>query len=535
MNIDAPPPPVLSTILASRDLPTLPTVAVKLLTLMSQEDTSLGDIAKLVGQDAGLTTKIIRVANSSFYSFSNPITTVQQAVTILGSNALRSLVLSFSLLVLKVGNETRFDHTRFWERSLAGAAAAMAIARQVPGSDKEEIFIAGLLLNIGELIFASTIAAEYEEFLDSSGDCCEGQELERLEEERLGITHSRAGYEVARSWGLPELLLQAIRFHHRPVEYSGDDRRTAETIKIVALGDLLAGVFCSGAPEVAHKEFRRQSKELLDFNVLTINTILKEVAGEIDAAAEYFGVNLPPTKSVVEILQEANLKLGLLNLSYEELNRQLIQSKLALEKMAAELAHKNHLLETRLRYDNLTEVANVHHFRNTLEQELNRATRDGGILSLLLLDIDWFKKVNDEYGHLAGDFVLKEFSAITVKILRDYDLLARYGGEEFAVILPATGPEQALIVAEKIRRNAEEHHFNDGQVAIRITISIGTASARPSFDQVSQTDLIDWADKALYQAKKTGRNRVACYQTVTHRSNIRSTAISQQQIASKER
>ena len=118
---------ILDTILASGDLPTLPSVAAKLLTLMGQENTSLAEIASLVAQDAALAINIIRVANSSFYSFPNKICTVQQAVALLGSNAVRSLVLTFSLLLLKVEKKSRFDHTRFWERSLAGAAGASVV------------------------------------------------------------------------------------------------------------------------------------------------------------------------------------------------------------------------------------------------------------------------------------------------------------------------------------------------------------------------------------------------------------------------
>lgn len=503
-------PTILNTILASGDLPTLPTVAAKLLTLMGQEKTSLAEIANLVAQDAALAIKIIRVANSSFYCFPNKIGTVQQAVALLGSNAVRSLVLTFSLLLLKVTKKTRFDYTRFWERSLAGAAAAMAISKQVPGTDKEEIFIAGLLQNIGELIFAATIADEYNDFLDATANRPGDVGPEQSEQEALAITHSQAGYEVAKSWGLPDLLLDTLRFHHCPSAYQGSDDRTAGTIKIVYLADLLTGVFFSATPETSHKRFRQEAKKLLGFNAPTINTILKEVGGDIDAAAEYFGLNLPPTKSVMEILQEANLKLGQLNLTYEELNRELIENKIALEKMAAELAHKNHLLETQLHFDHQTEVANHKHFRKTLEQELNRAIRDGGILSLLLIDIDWFKKVNDTHGHLAGDFVLREFCVVTQKIIRDYDLLSRYGGEEFTVILPGTGPDNALVVAEKIRKKIEGHHFDDGQLRIRITVSIGAASVRPSHSPVTQFELIDWADKALYQAKNKGRNMVIC-------------------------
>ncbi len=300
---------------------------------------------------------------------------------------------------------------RFWEQSLAGAAAAMVIAKQVPGTDKDEIFISGLLQNIGQLIFASTIPEEYDDHLAaaSSGRTEPELEPENAEQQQLGISHSLAGYEVAKRWGLPELHLQAILYHHNPSCYDGVDEKIIATIKIVSLAGLLAGVFYSATPEAAHRQFREKSKELLGFNVLTINTILKEVAGAIDAAADYFGLHIPPTKSVVEILQEANLNLGRLNLTYEELNRELVRHKAELERLTAELKEKNEFLAKEANSDFLTGVANRRYFQTILDRELNRSARNGEIISLLMVDIDWFKKINDTHGHLVGDSILKEF------------------------------------------------------------------------------------------------------------------------------
>jgi len=189
-------PNTLATILASPDLPTLPAVAARLLSLMAEEETSLGDIATLIAQDMGLATKIIRVVNSPLYSFSQDITTVQRAVPILGSNAVRSLVLSFSLLAMKGSETSLFDHRLFWERSLTGAAAAMVIARQLPAIDKEEIFITGLLQNIGQLIFAATLPSRLNTLLEQTDLGLGAPDIEELEEKWLGISHSKAGYAV---------------------------------------------------------------------------------------------------------------------------------------------------------------------------------------------------------------------------------------------------------------------------------------------------------------------------------------------------
>ena len=182
---------------------------------------------------------------------------------------------------------------------------------------------------------------------------------------------------------------------------------------------------------------------------------------------------------------------------------------MALEKLSEELAQKNRLLEDLANLDGLTEINNHRFFQNFLDAEINRSIRNERTLSLLLADIDRFKKFNDTYGHQTGDFLLKEFSRVAKSVIREYDLIARYGGEEFVFVLPETGPEDAVAVAEKIRKTIEDHTFDDGNSTYHVTISIGVASARASVDDFKKDDFIALADEALYEAKNSGRNRVA--------------------------
>ena len=501
---------VLQKVLNSEDLPTLPIVASKLITLTSREETTLSDIADLVSKDMSLSAKILKVSNSAFYSFPQQISSINQAVAILGTNAVRSLVLSFSFLNMEgKGGATDFDFKAFWERSLAGAVAARLIMEQIPGADSEDIFISGLLQNIGQLIFASTMPKEYNRVLARLDE--EDASDVDLETELIGAPHTLVGYEVARHWGFPEGLLLPIRFHHEPEQCNGHDRQTSMAIQTIHLSDLLVRILYSDTPEKYHKLFRKQARDLLGLKVLAINRILKDVHNQVDRTADYFGLKIKPTKSVEEILQEANLRLSLLNLSYEEMNRELIRSKMALEKLTRELEQKNKLLENLANIDGLTEVNNHRFFQNFLDQEINRSIRNERTISILLADIDNFKKFNDTYGHQTGDFILKEFCRITREQIREYDLLARYGGEEFIFVLPETEPADAYTVAEKIRRVVDEYAFDDGDNVYHVTISIGVASARPTGRDFKKNEFIGLADEALYQAKKNGRNQVAMY------------------------
>lgn len=510
----------LTTILQSKDLPTLPLIASKLLVMTAREETTLTDIAELIAQDMALSTKILRVANSSFYSFPQQISSINQAVSILGLNAVRSLVLSFSFLSLgKRRKKSLFDFEQFWQRSLVEAAGTKLILEQLPNVNTEEAFTCGLLQNIGELIFATTIHQQYDQLLenlktqDTSNTDPQETELNRLEQEILGISHTDVGYEVAKMWGLPDSLLLPIKYHHQPLAYEGLEQKHRQTIRATYLAGLLTQIFYSPTPEVYHKQFRQEAKQLLGLKVIGVNNVLKLIDHAIDQSSKFFGITIAPVKSVAEILQEANLRLSLINLSYEEMNRELIKSKMELEKLTEELGQKNRLLENLANLDGLTEINNHRFFQNFLDSEINRSIRNDRNLALLLADIDHFKKFNDTYGHQTGDFILKEFSRITKEVIREYDLIARYGGEEFVFVLPETGEDEALAVAEKLRKTVEEYPFDDGVTIYHVTISIGVACAKPATEGFHKNDFINGADEALYEAKNNGRNRVALFNT----------------------
>ncbi|PKH02615.1 GGDEF domain-containing protein [Psychromonas sp. MB-3u-54] len=165
-------------------------------------------------------------------------------------------------------------------------------------------------------------------------------------------------------------------------------------------------------------------------------------------------------------------------------------------------------LEKESSTDPLTGVYNRRHMDKCLQEEIAKAQRYKFDLSLLLIDLDNFKLINDQHGHQVGDQVLTEMSALVVQELRSFDVMARYGGEEFLVIAPNTGPEYTHILAERLRKKIETHHFIAASKAleIKLTISIGGASYGGSI--TSQESLVLRADNNLYLAKGQGRNKV---------------------------
>ncbi len=158
--------------------------------------------------------------------------------------------------------------------------------------------------------------------------------------------------------------------------------------------------------------------------------------------------------------------------------------------------------------DGLTNLANRKHLDSVLTEEIARSRRHGRELSLLMIDIDHFKRINDQHGHTGGDHVLRRIGLILQQRLRPGDKIGRYGGEEFCAILPETGLRDAAHVADLLRaRLAEENFIADGQ-RVSVTVSIGVAALQT---ETQPTDLYRAADQRLYRAKESGRNRV-CWQ-----------------------
>ncbi|ALO42632.1 sensor domain-containing diguanylate cyclase [Pseudoalteromonas phenolica] len=177
-----------------------------------------------------------------------------------------------------------------------------------------------------------------------------------------------------------------------------------------------------------------------------------------------------------------------------------------LEVAKQQLTQLNEVLHEQATTDELTGLSNRRALFDKVTIEFNRAKRLLTPLSLLILDIDFFKKVNDNYGHPVGDRVISQVADVLQKEVREYDLVGRLGGEEYAVVLPNTDAKQAGVVAERMRLSIENTTIEGEQIHIKVTCSFGVAEICASHNDVD--DVFLSADKALYKAKQNGRNKV---------------------------
>lgn len=242
-----------------------------------------------------------------------------------------------------------------------------------------------------------------------------------------------------------------------------------------------------------------KSKESVKFTPIILVTALRgneERIQGIEAGADDF-ISKPINR--IELLTRIKSLLRI-----KKLNE-------TLEAKIAELETVKNKLRKLAITDGLTGVFNYRAFRKQLKLEISRSKRFNLPISLVIMDIDNFKKYNDMFGHPRGDRVLKIFAKLISENIRDLDFLARYGGEEFVLILPGTGKKEAGIVAEKIRHLIEDAPFPEENKLPEkcLTVSLGTATY--PHDTRNESELIKFADQALYKAKINGRNRWVSY------------------------
>jgi len=227
------------------DLPALPTLVNKIVEQLGNNNVPASEIAKLVSFDPGLTTKFLRLVNSSAYGFQRQIGSVQHAIMILGFNSVRGIVLSAGIFKMFEGRSSvlHLDPKAFWRHSLATAMACQFLAVRLKTRWADDAFSAGMLHDIGKMILAYYFSAEYATVLQAAHDnhiAGHGEPFLMLEQAHLGLNHAELGYQLAIRWKLPHTINEVIRYHHQP----SAAKDSPELVYLVALANGL--VNCLG-------------------------------------------------------------------------------------------------------------------------------------------------------------------------------------------------------------------------------------------------------------------------------------------------
>ena len=489
------------------EIPSPPAIAIRIIETIQNGDGGLDALTKIIASDPALVSKILRVANSSFYGAASKVTNLQRAVSILGQEAVKNITLSFVIASSLKGYEAgSFDFDHFWKRSVTAAVAAELLEKPLKASPVD-IFVSAMLQDIGIIIMYLSRPDDYNKVLDEKR--ASTKSVLEVERRIFGFDHQTMGAQALRDWGLPESLYRPVAHHHEPSQCHSGDRLHCEVLN---LSDRLSSIYHGQECNLKIQTLKTELHNNFGIEAKQVDELVDSVGEKSIALMSCFELDAGEMKPYSQILQDANAELGKLNLSYEQLVMELRQAKQKAEDLAQELKVVNQKLRQMATRDGLTGIYNHRAFQDMLTKELAKAVRYRFPVSLILFDLDHFKSVNDQFGHPAGDQVLIRVSARISELIRATDVFARYGGEEFAVILPQTDLKGAVVLSERLRRGIEVLEIKTDSATIQVTISLGTVTHDPNARVPENATMIQAVDKALYNSKRTGRNKLSVAQ-----------------------
>lgn len=608
-------------------LPSPKGVALAVLDISRRENATLGEVARVVQTDPALSGRLIKLANTGSH-IPRPVVSVQEAVVRQGMTSVRQLALGFSLLdQYRAGICVGFNYQTYWSHSLLMGLAMQALGARVRSAASDELFICGLLAQVGQLALATAYPDKYSGIL-AAYQADRSQSLIALERAQLETDHTELGIVMMADWGLPKVFTDPLAHYEDPQHTKfASDSRSSSLMLILRLSHLLADYGLATADARPHlaKEWIAQA-ESLDITPETAGGFIDKVIASWHEWGEMLKIptaSLPPFDDISQgqseasedqlplrivvadgnavsrrktmallvedsphtvypadngnaalalaleilphvIIAQVNLpeldgaelchalrateegrRIHILLMGDDNSENQLTRTyetcadgylpssistqglrvrlfaaqrllhlqnnwekdRAQLRQIAAELAVANRRLATAALTDSLTGLSNRRSAMDQLQQIWSASVRSGMPLSLIVLDIDHFKQINDTYGHAVGDIVLRETAEALRISARRGDTVSRIGGEEFLVICPNTDIKAAIQAAERLRMNLESNRITIGQAENTITI---TASFGIATKQISTADidaLVNTADLALYAAKQEGRNR----------------------------
>ncbi len=483
-------PDLLAKIRAARALPSPPAVTARLIELGEDPNVGLDQIIDVLQTDAALCARLLRLANSPLYARRRRTENIRQAVTLLGVDAVLTAALSLTMLATANGPSSMpptFSRNR-WTRSVYAAVCCQTLAqhsgRAVPG----DAFLAGLLQDVGVQV---VLRVDVDTYRALPTDCSH-DDLIAAEVEKLGADHATIGGALLGAWRLPERIVTAVASSHDTE--LGVDADPLSLLVMVA-GIMADGV--SGDPS-AIDHATDLAAELLGLDTELFGAAFDAAIETLPDLAPILNAKPPDPTLIAEMAEDVLFHRMMSTQTHaNELNDRLAE----MTDVAASLQLENQL-------DPLTGLSNRRHLDEVLEREHRLAVEHGFPMSVLFVDLDDFKQVNDRYGHAVGDELLIQSARRISRCIRDGDVVGRYGGEEFLVVLPGANESSSTSAADRLVEAFNGRTFYLGpELELRQTVSIGVATLEDSAQYDDLTDLVHTADVALYSAKRSGKNR----------------------------
>ncbi|MGN6627424.1 MAG: sensor domain-containing diguanylate cyclase, partial [Tepidisphaeraceae bacterium] len=323
-------------------------------------------------------------------------------------------------------------------------------------------------------------------------------DVARIEQQVYSMTHAQISGVMLQGWKLPALLVTPVAQHHNADTVTDPLLKTLT--QIAAFASRCADVFIDANAADGIAEVRAAGKKLFNCEVEAVDALLADVGTKTHEIASLFEIKLGENDSFECVLRRAN--------------QTLVQLMLQAQQKQATLREQNAALKQQVITDPLTGLTNRAGFDGQSELIWAEADLKQQAFSLVMIDIDRFKTINDTYGHGGGDEVLREMGKLLKSSVRGQDIACRFGGEEFVLVLPDTTRDIAAIIADRIRCALEARTITCEGINIPVTASFGVSAYEPGGPLRTLQHVIKAADLALYESKNTGRNRVKVFNPV---------------------
>jgi len=492
------PPKLSERLIACNNLPSLPAIVVKIMDASQQPDIGIADVADILQVDPALSAKLLKVANSPMYARQCEISNLRDALSLLGLDSSLAIALSFSL-VSSLQSSTNATHIydAFWRRSILSASIARELGAALKRSNIEDFFLTSLLQDIGILAVDSIEP-------DALTENCNSSHQSRIicEQKRWGLDHSDIGAWLLQLWHFPERIYNAV-LHSHVLCNTPPKSNSVLFIQCINLSNRLSDIWLDEDNRETHlKDTFNSLKELFDFNQESFNQLINKIDTLLPEMSRLFEVALLDNKEREDVLNDAQQLLM-------ENSINIIKKNDECQDQIKTLTEQAQNCEDASNKDHLTDVYNRKRIESLLDEEFFKSKAQKTPLSLAFIDIDDFKPINDTFGHLAGDKVLREIATFFAHNIRKQDIIARYGGDEFLLMLPNTNTDEACQLLKRISQELQALPGTEfDKNILKVSTSIGMATHMEKVNYGSPKDLINSADKALYSSKQSGKNTI---------------------------
>lgn len=497
----------LRSLFATAKMPSSPALAARILELINDPKSSVTDFGDVIRADPALSTRLLKTANSALFAQRTSVTTIERAVTILGLDRVKTVSLGFQLVAhLDRLGGAPFDMRRFWQHSLLRACLARSIAQQVVPEQQEEAFLVGLMQECGVLLLVQVLGSVYASLYRSNLSPTAFYAVERVS---FPYDHVMAISALAAEWNLPRMIAVPAERHHSTV---GLAEEPSEFERLSAVS-----YFVGGLRFVSDATVEPQEQSLREFWATSLGLdkgawahTQHQARYEYEQISTLYGDMLPEEIDIAELLSEANRQLAS---AANDADQRVLNVKAERDAIHQEQRHLQGALRAyreRAALDPLTNILNrgalAEAARKAVQQNLDQGTPIG----VLFLDLDNFKRLNDTYGHQAGDRVLKALATMIAEEIGHTGSVGRYGGEEFVVILQDASAEETRQLGERIVRQVRTLDEGAHGVSGRVTCSVGAIWC-DRLPANSAEELVACADELMYEAKRGGKDR-CCFE-----------------------